>query len=267
MKKIIRLTESNLIEIINKTLEEQSNNERINNIANTIKSLKPPFNKKDWVIQSSNPKLNGKKWSEYVKEFKVSIFDISAANKILKSGGGTKTGGGIPSSGTTQTRKPVPTQIKKPIQTTNPTSGVTQTNTTLPQPTSPIQEQIKKINKGEKTIRLTESDLIKLIKNIIDEGSYITDKGLTMSDDYEDLTQSIEPGDAVDFKNYGLLYVITVLSDGFVVSDDEEQRYMGDEGDGYFIPLYAGEEAIMIDKGEDDGDDELNDFLGGLGVH
>jgi len=113
---------------------------------------------------------------------------------------------------------------------------------------------IYKISIMKKTIRLTESDLIKLVKRIINEK-------IEFGKHYEDVSDDIEPGDAVDFKKYGPLYVISIMGDGYLVSDDSEQRYMGDDGDGYIIPLSSGKRALILDKGEsDEEDDDDYDF-------
>lgn len=59
--------------------------------------------------------------------------------------------------------------------------------------------------------------------------------------------EEIEPGDYVSFEKHGLLYVVTILGDGYLVSKDESQRYKGDDGDGFIIPF--SEEATVIEKG------------------
>ena len=103
----------------------------------------------------------------------------------------------------------------------------------------------------KKVIRLTELDLNKIVRRVIKEDMYIGKKGLGGSDKYEDLRGEIEPGDVVQFKKYGIVYVLTILGDGYLVSDDEEQRFMGDSADGYIIPLSAAKKAIMVDRSED----------------
>jgi len=65
------------------------------------------------------------------------------------------------------------------------------------------------------------------------------------SDEYGD--EDIEPGDYVSFKEHGPLYVVTVLGDGYLVTDDESQRYEGDNGDGYRIPLNS--KGTILEKG------------------
>ena len=103
----------------------------------------------------------------------------------------------------------------------------------------------------KKVVRLTESDIYRIIRRVIEEDMHIGKKGLKSFDNYEDLTGEIEPGDVVQFKKYGIVYVLTILGDGYLVSDDEGQRYMGDSADGYIIPLSAAKKAIMVDKSEE----------------
>ena len=57
----------------------------------------------------------------------------------------------------------------------------------------------------------------------------------------------IEPGDYVNFNRHGLLYVVSILGDGYLVSKDENQRYEGDNGDGFIIPFDS--EGTVIEKG------------------
>lgn len=69
-----------------------------------------------------------------------------------------------------------------------------------------------------------------------------------MSDsDWNSDEKEIEPGDFVNFEKHGLLYVVSILGDGYLVSKDENQRYEGDNGDGFIIPL--GEDGTIIEKG------------------
>lgn len=66
-------------------------------------------------------------------------------------------------------------------------------------------------------------------------------------DDDETDEDEIEPGDYVNFNRHGLLYVVSILGDGYLVSKDENQRYEGDNGDGFIIPFDS--EGTVIEKG------------------
>ena len=75
----------------------------------------------------------------------------------------------------------------------------------------------------------------------------------------------IEEGDFVDFvEGYGKVYVVAILDDGYLVSEDEEQRWMGEEGDGFIIPWSKVKDYNIIEKGEDHDDfgdfDEYGDY-------
>lgn len=92
---------------------------------------------------------------------------------------------------------------------------------------------------------------IKLFKEF---ALYVDKDGKMRESDWEtDENEDIGPGDLVHFKKYGTLYVVTLTSDGYVVSEDEEQRYMGDEGEGHIIPLSAALDAQILEKGDDEG--------------
>jgi len=92
---------------------------------------------------------------------------------------------------------------------------------------------------------------IKLFKEF---ALYVDKDGKMRESDWEtDENEDIGPGDLVHFKKYGTLYVVTITVDGYVVSDDEEQRYMGDNGDGFIIPLSAALDAQILEKGNDEG--------------
>jgi hypothetical protein len=69
----------------------------------------------------------------------------------------------------------------------------------------------------------------------------------------------IEEGDFVDFgEGYGKVYVVAILGDGYLVNEDEEQRFMGEQGDGFIIPWSKIKDYNIIEKGSH-GDD-LEDF-------
>ena len=75
--------------------------------------------------------------------------------------------------------------------------------------------------------------------------SILVDKGFVF--DGEEEIEEIEPGDYVSFEKHGLLYVVSIMGDGYLVSDDETERYKGDDGDGFIIPFT--EEGNIIEKG------------------
>lgn len=96
MSKIIRLTETQLKNIVSRVISEQTapmgfvdpfssaqkqqaikDKQRIDNIANVI-----PF-VKDGVITAPNSKLNNTKWIDYVTRYQVTPEDIKAANSTL----------------------------------------------------------------------------------------------------------------------------------------------------------------------------------------
>lgn len=99
MSKIIRITESQLKDIVKKVISEQTApgwtdpfkysqqqadikgqqqaKERIDNIANIISSVK------DGVIVNPTSQFNNTKWIDYVTTYKVTPQDIQAANSVL----------------------------------------------------------------------------------------------------------------------------------------------------------------------------------------
>lgn len=67
----------------------------------------------------------------------------------------------------------------------------------------------------------------------------------------------IEEGDLVDFgEGFGKLYVVAILGDGYLVNQDEEQRFMGENGDGFIITWSKIKDYNIIEKGESHEDDE-----------
>ena len=88
----------------------------------------------------------------------------------------------------------------------------------------------------------------------------------TEEDEFDEAdAMEIEEGDFVDFvEGYGKVYVVAILDDGYLVSEDEEQRWMGEEGDGFIIPWSKVKDYNIIEKGEDDDDfgdfDEYGDY-------
>ena len=106
---------------------------------------------------------------------------------------------------------------------------------------------------------LALNDLIIEYDRIENEDDEFVDDDLEEETDGEINTldpedDTIEHGDFVDFKGHGHLYVVTILGDGYLVSDDPSQRYLGDNGDGFLIPLDT--EFNILQKGQGDyGDD------------
>jgi hypothetical protein len=71
-------------------------------------------------------------------------------------------------------------------------------------------------------------------------------------------SMEIEEGDYVDFgEGYGKVYVVAILGDGYLVNEDEEQRWMGEEGDGFIIPWSKIKDYNIIEKGH--GSDYFDD--------
>lgn len=69
----------------------------------------------------------------------------------------------------------------------------------------------------------------------------------------------IEEGDFVDFgEGFGKVYVVAILGDGYLVSENEEQRWAGDSGDGFIIPWSKVKDYSIIEKGE--SHDDWEDF-------
>jgi len=68
----------------------------------------------------------------------------------------------------------------------------------------------------------------------------------------------------VDFgEGFGKLYVVAILGDGYLVNEDEEQRFMGENGDGFIIPWSKVKDYNIIEKGESGDwnfDDEDEDY-------
>lgn len=99
MGKVIRITESQLRDIVGKVLSEQvdpltpmgfvdpfsnaqkqqsiKSKQRIDNIANTLSSVK------DGVIVNPSSKFNNTKWMDYVTKYQITPEDIRAANSVL----------------------------------------------------------------------------------------------------------------------------------------------------------------------------------------
>jgi hypothetical protein len=78
MKRIIKLTENQLRDIVKKVIsEETSNQERIDSIANIMSSVK------DGIIVNPSSKMNKGKWIDFVTTYKVTPEDIKAANSTL----------------------------------------------------------------------------------------------------------------------------------------------------------------------------------------
>lgn len=69
----------------------------------------------------------------------------------------------------------------------------------------------------------------------------------------------IEEGDYVDFgEGFGKLYVIAILDNGYLVNKDEDQRWLGEEGDGFIITWTKIKDYNIIEKGLS-GDDYFDD--------
>ncbi len=82
-------------------------------------------------------------------------------------------------------------------------------------------------------------------------GMSVDDDGIHETDWETDAKEDIGSGDLVHFKKYGTLYVVTLTADGYVVSEDEDQRYMGDDGNGFIIPFSAALNSQILEKGDE----------------
>lgn len=79
---------------------------------------------------------------------------------------------------------------------------------------------------------------------------------------------TIEEGDLVDFgEGYGELYVLSYLENGLLVTKEESERWLGEEGDGFIIPDSVAEGGKVIEKGhiindfgsDEDDEEDLDD--------
>lgn len=97
---------------------------------------------------------------------------------------------------------------------------------------------------------------IKLFESFdkVEEGYTVGPDGEMTKNDYnsDDPIEEIEPGDIVHFEKHGTVYIVTLCADGYVVSEDESQRYKGDEGDGFIVPFEDCHGCEVIDKGYDE---------------
>jgi hypothetical protein len=167
MKKIIKLSETDLTNIIRRVIEEEQTinqpqtpqiSDRVKNLANTIQSLYVR-NKPTLSIKSNNTKLNNMSWQGYVKNFKVTPDEINQAQQYIKQIGGKnpltdpKTVGLFSNKKTTapgpnpvSQKQPTtggsnPVSQKQPTTTTTtnntvPNSSTNTTTTTTQQPTN-----------------------------------------------------------------------------------------------------------------------------------
>lgn len=67
------------------------------------------------------------------------------------------------------------------------------------------------------------------------------------TDESEEEFEDIEDGDYVSFEKWGPLYVLSTFGDGYLVSNDEGERYKGDDGDGFLIPINT--KGTVLEKG------------------
>ena len=83
MKKIIKLTEIQLRDIVKKVIKEQSwfssepDQKRIDNIANIMSSVK------DGIIVNPSSKMNKGRWFDFVSTYKVTSQEMEAAREVL----------------------------------------------------------------------------------------------------------------------------------------------------------------------------------------
>jgi hypothetical protein len=89
MKKVLRLTESDLIKMVKKIIEEQgTGNDRIANIASMLQSVKT-VNRPTLVIMNPNSDYNNIPWANYVSDNKVTPQEIQQAKMLISKMGGS----------------------------------------------------------------------------------------------------------------------------------------------------------------------------------
>lgn len=88
MKKVLRLTETDLIKMVKKIIEEQgTGNDRIANIASMLQSVKT-VNRPTLVIMNPNSEYNNIPWANYVNDNKVTPQEIQQAKMLVSKMGG-----------------------------------------------------------------------------------------------------------------------------------------------------------------------------------
>jgi hypothetical protein len=112
MKKVVKLTESDLVRLVNRVIKEQGNptgipalnvgteksllnklnsknltgNDKISNLASAMSSVQRK-QVPQMVIVSNNPKLNNMPWNDYIRGFKITSTEIQQAKELLNKFG------------------------------------------------------------------------------------------------------------------------------------------------------------------------------------
>jgi hypothetical protein len=117
MKKVLRLTESDLIKMVKKIIEEQgTGNDRIANIASMLQSVKT-VNRPTLVIMNPNSDYNNIPWANYVSDNKVTPQEIQQAKMLISKMGGSISPNPGPGPG------PGPGSVSRTVKATKPGPG------------------------------------------------------------------------------------------------------------------------------------------------
>jgi len=147
MAKIVRLTESNLVDLIKRVINEDINNDRILNIASMIASSQFR-NIPTRVIINSNSKYNNVNLQDYFSQQKVTQQELIQAKNILKKMGVKDIGdqsvqnqllASMERNKNQQTPLSKNTQSLPKSSATTSAPATTPASTTTPAPATPIQ--------------------------------------------------------------------------------------------------------------------------------
>ena len=86
--------------------------------------------------------------------------------------------------------------------------------------------------------------LIEVINEII-EDYYVSPNWNKQEEEY-----IYDIGDLVDFGKWGRVYVLAFLGDGILVTKNKEDRFLGEEGNGFIIPDNDIDECKLIERSD-----------------